>query len=337
VSSDPETQTRKLQKVGGSTYTVSIPKRWACEQGLETGDDIHLYGHDDGSLVVRSSHHDGGSLASVQVEVAETTTEGVTEALKAAYASGFEEIELVAHETFDADQRRAASSLARMLVGTEVVAADRDRVTVRNLLDPENVSVQQSLIQLQFLTCSIQRAATAAVTSHGSPSQVQDRAEEVDRLCALITRHFVRSLSDFSEVDQLGVSRKRLFDYYATARQLGRAADDVAAILDLAEDRDWTVGDEVADEFDRVAAAARHVIEDATDAVVGGSETAPTDALDLYDEVVADVEAIERTLFERDVPDAHHLTRALVRVVRTAECGAAIAGIAVRSSLRSRD
>ncbi|PSQ49908.1 AbrB family transcriptional regulator [Halobacteriales archaeon SW_6_65_15] len=335
MSSDQTTQTRKLQKVGGSTYTVSIPKRWACEQGLETGDDIHLYAHDDGSLVVRSSRHDGGSLASVQVEVAEATTDGVTEALKATYASGFEEIELVADETFDADQRRAANSLARTLVGTEVVAADRDRITVRNLLDPANVSVQQSLIQLQFVTCSMHRAATAAVTGQGSPSQVRDRAEEVDRLCVLITRHFVRSLSDFSEVDQLGVSRARLFEYYATARQLGRVADDVAAVLDLAEDRDWTVTDEVAVEFDRVAAAARQVVEDATDAVVSGPGTASTDALDLYDEVVADVEAIERTLFERDAPEAYHLTRALDRVVRTAECGAAIAGIAVRSSLRS--
>ncbi|WP_044957453.1 AbrB/MazE/SpoVT family DNA-binding domain-containing protein, partial [Halarchaeum acidiphilum] len=51
-------ETRKLQKVGGGTYTVSIPKAWATAHHLEAGAPVHVYPHDDGTLVVRSTRRD---------------------------------------------------------------------------------------------------------------------------------------------------------------------------------------------------------------------------------------------------------------------------------------
>ena len=341
MSSDQTAQTRKLQKVGGSTYTVSIPKHWACDQGLEAGTDVHLYAHDDGSLVVRSREHDGGALERVAAEVdgtgndAEAGSATVERPLKAAYAAGFEEIELVSPDGFTATQSRTVTSLAKTLVGAEVVETDDDRILVRNLLDPGDVSVQQSLIQLQFVTLSMHRAATAAVTSADTATHVPGRDDEADRLFAMITRHFERSLTDFSEVDRLGVDRPALFEYYATARQLERVGDHAVTVAEVAEQLDEPVGGDVGEAFETVADGAREVVENATDAVIGeGSLATAERTLDRRDKVVADAEAVDRTLFERRPPDAYHLTGALDAIVRTAECGGNVAELAVQSALR---
>ena len=52
-------ETRKVQLAGGSTYTVSLPKQWAIEHGIEAGARVHLTLLDDGSLLVRPDHENG--------------------------------------------------------------------------------------------------------------------------------------------------------------------------------------------------------------------------------------------------------------------------------------
>lgn len=56
-------ETRKVQLAGGSTYTVSLPKQWAEEHGVEAGAQLLVAPHDDGSLTVRVSDVRDGRTA----------------------------------------------------------------------------------------------------------------------------------------------------------------------------------------------------------------------------------------------------------------------------------
>ncbi|MCI4317652.1 MAG: AbrB/MazE/SpoVT family DNA-binding domain-containing protein, partial [Thermoplasmata archaeon] len=44
---------RKLQLAGGSTYVVSLPKRWVLNAGLKAGDMLFIDTELDGSVSVR--------------------------------------------------------------------------------------------------------------------------------------------------------------------------------------------------------------------------------------------------------------------------------------------
>ncbi|USZ69282.1 phosphate uptake regulator PhoU [Halorussus salilacus] len=341
--SDAEMQTRKLQKVGGSTYTVSIPKRWAENHGLEAGCDVHLYTHADGSLVVRGSRTDGGDLDATRVEIDGPGVNAVERVLKATYAVGFDEVTLAATRAFTDDQRRTARALARTLIGTEIAEEDDARIVVRNLLDPADVSVRQSVSQLTFVALSMHRTATDAALGEGTGADsVAGRDDEADRLFEMLARHFSRSLTDFAEVDHLGVDRPELFDHYLTARQLERVADHAVRIARIAAASDGEVGAgidrELVDRARESGAAARRVVEDAVEVVTGDARTETAHGvLDRRDEVVAELEAIERDAFERGTADAYHLTRVLDGLVRTAEYGGNVAEVAVESALRERD
>ncbi|MFW5904410.1 MAG: AbrB/MazE/SpoVT family DNA-binding domain-containing protein, partial [Candidatus Saliniplasma sp.] len=47
-------ESRKVQKTGGSTFIVSLPKSWVREKEIEAGDSLILAPQDDGSIVVSS-------------------------------------------------------------------------------------------------------------------------------------------------------------------------------------------------------------------------------------------------------------------------------------------
>jgi phosphate uptake regulator len=330
-------ETRKLQKVGGGTYTVSIPKEWATAHALEAGTPVHLYTHMDGSVVIRSSEKDGGNLAGARVEVHREGPAAVRRALQAAQAIGFESVTLARDGSFSAAERRAVRATVRDYVGTEVVEEADDAVTVRNLLDASEVSVRQWLVQLRFVALSIHRQASAALVDGGDVhDRLRERHAEASRLFAMISRHFNRALVSFEEVDRLGLSRVELFDYHVTARQLERVADRGVAIARVAEALSDPLSGATGEEVGRLAESAGDVVDDATTAVLDGGEVeAAQAALDRCEETIAAVEAAEEALVGEPSAEAVPTARALDGVARTADRGGRVAEVAIRAATRA--
>ncbi|MFD1645702.1 AbrB/MazE/SpoVT family DNA-binding domain-containing protein [Haloarchaeobius litoreus] len=326
---------RKVQKVGGSTYTVSVPKDWAHEHHIEAGEDVHIYTHDDGSLVVRSARTDGEGLAERTVEVGPESSETVEQVLRGLYAAGFDEMTLAAPDGFDDAQRRRVESVARDTVGLQVVSADGEGVTVRSLLDAADVSVQQSVLQLQFIALSMHRSVVDALVGRddAGPVDSRERAAEVHRLAGMVIRHFNRSLSDFEETDALGVSRPVLFTHCRVAREYERLADDSVTLARVAESVDRPLPDHFAAVFADVATDARALVEDATQLVLEGATVDEvTDLLARHESLAAELETAETALFDA-TPDADpRLLRALDAVGRTADGGRAVARAALGSA-----
>lgn len=325
-------ETRKVQQVGGGTYTVSLPREWAEEYDLEAGAPVYLYPHRDGSLVVRRQERDASDLAAVTTTVESASPAAAERRLRAAYTAGFEQITLAHVDAFTADQRRAVSAATRALTGVEVTDADADAITVEGLLDPADVSVRQSVLQLRFVATSMHAAATdALVAPDGDPVHVRERDDEAGRAFALLARHFNRSLSDFEEVDKLGVDRRQLFRYYETARRLERVAGHAVDVAAVAERLDAGLPDDLAVDVESLAADARSAVEDATDAVVNGTD--PSAVLDTRSRVVDRCRALERSL-RADYPDvAYPAGRVLDLVARTADDAGGVARVALQNRL----
>lgn len=222
-------ETRKVQKVGGSTFTVSIPKEWAREHGVKTGEVVRLYTHRDGSLVVRGRRTDGGRLESVSIPVGVSSPEAIERSVRGAYEAGFERITLRADAGFTDEQRRAARTVARRFVGTEVLDAGADRIVLRAMLDASSVSIHQSIEQILTGVSAMQESLRKRLDSgEEATGRFTDRLSDVSRLVALIRRHYNRSLVAFEELDALGIDRVALSRYYQVADRLeGIAAETV--------------------------------------------------------------------------------------------------------------
>jgi len=324
---------RKIQKVGGSTYTVSVPKHWASENGIEAGAEVCLYTHIDGSLVVRDDPKDGSGLSRAVIDVADDRPVTVRRGLEAGYAGGFETVELRSADGFTDEQRRAVTDVTKRLVGMEVVETGDHRVAVRTLLDAGEVSVRQSVVQSKFVALSMYRTAVGALTGGetADPDRLFDRDDEVDRLFAMVARHFNRALVDLGEVDDLGVDRRELFRYRETARQLERVADHAVDLAAIADRLSAPPGDDLARRLEALGTDARTVVDDATAVVLAdaGLDRAHG-ALDGYADVRERVREIETDVREGAPPADPLLVAALGAIERTAANGANVARAAIQ-------
>ncbi|MFC7227917.1 phosphate uptake regulator PhoU [Salinirubellus salinus] len=338
-------ETRKLQCVGGGTYTVSIPKGWATEHRLESGTEVHLYTHRDGSIVLRSSHHDGESLSEVTVELTGMSTVLAERAVRAAYAAGFETVRLSHAETFTDDQRRRVDHVAHHLTGTAVEGEGPDEVVLRSLLDASDVSVRQTVVQVRFTALSMYRRATEALleAERGVADRLDDRRKEAERLAALLDRQANRSLVALSTVDELGTSRPALADHDEAASLLAAAADDAVTVATAAEGLETPLPEEVAEAFGTAVDETRRSIEVATEALLEGASIADAaEALDHSEAAAARVAAVDEALREETLGVGERaqvvsLTRALDAVDRTAGRAAGLAEVALRAATREAD
>lgn len=328
-------QTRKVQLTGGSTYTVSLPKAWADDIDLSPGDTVSLFPREKTLLVEPNTGSDDWEIS---LDIGDCSTAVVRRTVQALYTSGFDRVTLES-PTGLGDGRRVITSTARNLIGLETIDADETGVTLQTLLDSGTVSVEQSTMQLRQVALSMHQEALDALLAGEEmrAEHVIERDEQVDRLYAMISRHFQRSLVSLRETDVLELDQADLYDYQTTARQLERVADHAEKIARLTGRLEAPPEGDLAADLRTHASDARGIVERATSTILADAavETAH-DAIDDRDTITAELDDLERTLHDRPVVDGHLIALAIDSLRRTADYGANVAETALQSAARDR-
>jgi len=328
---------RKVQLTGGSTYTISLPKGWATDNGIETGTPLYLYAADDRLVAARETDDDGRTI---EIEAGEFGPEALADTVMTAYVAGYDEIVLTSPIEFDAERRRAVRAAVTRLVGVEIQSQTPTEITIRSLLDGSEVSLRQTVVQMRLTALTMHEDALDAVHEGDTElaRRVAEQDGEVDRLFALVSRQFHRGLTDVREALAFDVDRPAAFAYYRIARQLERVADHAEKIAGVAERQSSPPPAELGGDLVDLGERSREIVRTALDEQLEEPSLSGLRAVaERRDAVVEDVHAVDRKLYGGDVEDAHLLATVLDSVERTAEYGANVAEMGLQSALRTPD
>lgn len=332
-------RTRKLQEVGGGTFTVSVPKDWAAEHGLTAGASINLYSHIDGSLVVRGADEEGTILQTATIELDAWSPALVERMIETAYTIGFQSFILYCDAGWTDDQRRAAIETTQRLPGIEITTVEETTIELRIIIDSEDVSIQQSISQLQFVTLAMYRTAMDALLRDRSNAldRLTEREDEADRMFALVTRYFNRSLITFEDLHQLNVRRSELFDFYTVAHYLEAISDQAQYIGTFAEQTDITVPTDVRAKLESLTADISELVEDATNAVLSTPRPSTPNINEIlirHSELRSTIEELDQDLLERSASDIYAITKFLTELRCIVDHAGRIAEIALQANNR---
>ncbi|MDT3433483.1 phosphate uptake regulator PhoU [Haloarcula sp. 1CSR25-25] len=325
---------RKIQTVGGGTYTVSLPKEWAKSEGCTAGTTVDLHTHIDGLLVIQTPESRTAPRNRVTLAVGDDDPAEIEQLLRAAYAAGVESVVLEAPDGYTDEQHRAIERVTRNLTGVTIAEETGSQVTVQTLLDVGEVSVRQSVRQLQFVALSMHRDAMAALTAGTTGDRWDDRDDQADRLYAMTDRYFERGLARLDEIDALGLTRPELFSLWVTANELERVADHAERIGTVADRLDGQPDEGTATALEDIAQDVHTAVEDAVRVITGDACVATArQTLATRRALRERITSLDRRLFESGDAD-YRLTRALDSLARTAEHGGNIAEFGLRMAVR---
>lgn len=330
-------ETRKLQLTGGSTFTVSLPKDWAQQNDLEAGDAVDLFPL--GRKLLVQPDENANDRWSVEVDADGLEAPELVRLLQALYTTGFDTITVRSAREIGAAETTVVET-ARKFIGLETLETGPSHVTVQSLLDPATVSVEQTTIQLTQVALSMHADAVDALLANDEQRcrNVVDRDDQVDRLYAMITRHFQRSLVAFKESQKLSLDQADLYDYQTTARHLERVGDHAEKMASVGHQFEAPPEDRFAESIGTHGRQAREIVEEATNAILGDTDIdSAHGALDDRETLLTELESLTLALHEEDVRESHLLATTFDSLIRTAEYGANIAETALQSAARDEE
>jgi phosphate uptake regulator len=229
-------QLRRVQKVGYSTLSVSIPKEFAVDLGLAPGDGILFREEADGTLrMIPAAKEKGKSKATIRVEQA-GGDEMLTRLVVGCYALGYETIEVVGKDPLGNTTVSRVLGTIKRLRGLEVVESDLTRIMAQSFMDPTRFPVDSLVKRLQILVSRSLEYVMVAVDlkETGHLNEVSRLREQIEELYWLILRQLLVALSRRELASEIGIESPL---HASGDRVSAKTLDEIGSIIkDVAEE-----------------------------------------------------------------------------------------------------
>lgn len=229
---------RKVQVVGGSTYTVSLPKEWVKSVGLRNGSEVAIEVMPDLTLRIYPGGKEVERLElESEVEFSKDAELSVAR-LVASYVVGYRRI-TVSCPTCSASQlEEIARWVTERTIGLEVVEKDVGYVVFRCLVDVSTLPMAEALSTLTKLTTRSMKDVEHSINTgdQSSLDEVLSRDNLIDKLYLYILRQLNQALLGTVSYSSVGLNSIAEAMYWAMiVRFLERIADYVASIAEEAK------------------------------------------------------------------------------------------------------
>jgi phosphate uptake regulator len=177
---------RKVQRTGGGTFLVSLPKEWAERNGLDRGSLVAVSERLNGRLVVDPKY---GVERAQQTAIIKPTPYLVHEII-GKYLLGYDIIRVEAKDRISPEDRESVKQRSSRLIGLEIIEEDYSGIVMQCLLEPSSFPPEKILRREYSIASSMHRDAVTALIEGDVPlaKNVIARDDEVDRLYFLLVR-----------------------------------------------------------------------------------------------------------------------------------------------------
>ena len=226
--------TRKVQKTGGSTLIVSLPKKWVNEIGIKNGDSIGFIQQPDGSMLLSPKITEKKTSRRRIVNVDGVEPEHLLRNMISIYMAGYNIIELKSDKRILPEIRETIRGFSRKIIGPEIIEETTDSVTLHDLVEPGDLPLDKGIGRMYLITKSMHNDAVTALKERdiSLADDVIARDNGVNRLYWLVLKQYNLLLNDPGFGGKIGTSANEALAYLLIARIIERIADHAGKIAE---------------------------------------------------------------------------------------------------------
>lgn len=329
-------ETRKLQKTGGSTYIVSLPKHWVTASKLKEGDPVSMVIDNNGLLVLDPTLGTRKPVSKIEILVDEDES-GVhfLRRLIGLYVSGNDEIVIRSRTRISPEVRKAMREFTRRVIGSEIVEESSNSISIQDVADHSHLDMRKILRRMHLMSRSMHVDALEALVEGNDElaGDVVARDDEVDRLYWFISKQQNMLVRDSAVARKMGLGISEASFYLSAAKALERIADHAARIAHSAESiKSEKLPDRLVKEMQSYGTTAVAVLDRSMESLLKVDLRGANDVVDEAERLRASGEVLIRQIMEHKGKFAVPLSRVVESMERTALYSADIAEIAINLS-----
>jgi phosphate uptake regulator len=336
-------ETRKLQFTGGSTYIISLPKRWIDQNQLKKGSVIKLREEEGGLLSIipsESAVQQERDEAVIKVE-SKDSPDSVIRKTVSAYLVGYTMIHIKAEKQkqLSTKQRYELKNFSRhMLVGTEIVTDTPQELTLQVLLSYPELSIQSALRRMSIITASMQRDAMTALkgSDNQHAKEVLTTDNEVDRFNLYIVRQLKTAIQNPRIIKEIGLQNARdCLGYRLVTKSVERTADHAANIAENVLRLKKKLGPSTIEKLEKMSDIAVSMFETAIESLFRQDYALAESIVEKTKDVIAIEKEAVASSQTMDVEEAPYVRLIIESIRRIAEYASDIAEIVLNLTVES--
>ena len=243
---------RKIQKTGGSSYVITLPKSWLnslvdTEQVKDKGEEpddngdkikgmkLGLVTQPNNTLLI-TPNLSGKPIQRKKTINIKTIPDSTFfyRYLISAYIAGYTKIEITSHEAILPPYRLIIRDFVQQIIGCEVVEESDNYILIKDLLKPEEMPFENIIKRMYRTTKNMHSTAISALKSSDQTTaqNVQLMDDDVDRLHWLVTRLTNMLLNDPTLEEKMGITPGAAANMFLISRIIERIADHAVRIAD---------------------------------------------------------------------------------------------------------
>ncbi|MFX1456638.1 MAG: PhoU domain-containing protein [Promethearchaeota archaeon] len=289
-------ETRKVQKTGGSSYIISLPKVWINKHGVEKNDTLAILSQPDGNLLITPQLDNEQALKTKEIIVDDYYDENfLFRVLIGAYIMGFSRIVIKSSKKFDASMRDIITHFTQIAIGPEIVEESNNFIAIKDLLNPKEMPFEKTIKRMYILVQGMHEDSINALESGNKElaEEVIRRDNDVDRLHWLIGRQSHIVLRDIILCQKMGITLEQASHFQQMSRFLERIGDHASKIaknvLVLIK---YKIDDNLKEEIKTVSILSLELLNKSLDAWLQRSITLANENIEDIKELISTTEKI---------------------------------------------
>lgn len=335
-------EVRKIQYTGRSTYILSLPKKWITEMSLKAGDSVTVIREANHSLSIfptsiraTASAHEAHSLVAME-DGGNTLKRKVV----SMYLMGYNVINLKSKSgRIHPLQRDAIREVVRRnLVGTEIIGESSDMMTIQVLSSLPELSVKTAVRRMFLIGTSMHKDAMTALSENNTDvaMAVIRSDDEVDRFSLYILRNLVIASQNERILKEIGLkSPADCISYHVAVKSIERIADHATGIAMKSEKIQEKLPDKVFEKVQEMSEMSLTILNDSVEAFLRKDYYLADSIVDRSASVRSLEEEIISLIDSENIKDSDivNLKLILEDVRRTAERSSDIAEAALNQTI----
>ena len=226
-------ESRKLQKTGGSTLIVSLPKKWITENMLKAGSEVRLTEQPNSTIIIDHKQTNLHKKISV-VKCNDEESQHLFRDLIGVYLAGGTEIKVIGNPRLTVKERKTIRKFSASVIGLEIIEEEATQAILTDMSNPGALPFRTAIKRLYKIVSAMYNDSILILEgSEDLAADVVDRDKEADKLQWFIERQFNMMLENSNLSRQLEASAFEGVVYSNVARYLERIADHACRLAEI--------------------------------------------------------------------------------------------------------
>lgn len=334
---------RKVQKVGYSTLSVSLPMNWAKKTGIQKGDIIYLSEENDGALRItpEPSKTEDSSVYLVNVDNCDNT-KVLARVIVGNYVLGRNLLRVESERRLMREQIASIRQVTQRLLGIGIIEESDRHLLLQCSIDPKNFPLETVIKRLFVITSIMFKESIDALIDRDMElaKDAIAREYEADTIFFLLARLLAsaqqsRIVSEaIGIIDPMEIVEHNLIAWYLEmiGDRLNKIAENIIKLDEFRDDSD----EELIDRLSQIGMICFTMFDQAMNSMFKGDLTLASDAVDLYEAVSTKEESLLKEFLKQQDPEISTLLNEVAWELRIiAEYSTAIATISIDNVLKN--